>query len=50
MIKPKYKKGLDVTQLAHAGVEQAIGAQLKPPNPKSPQSAKRTGKRLPKGA
>jgi hypothetical protein len=30
MIKPKYKKGLDVSQLARAAVEQAIGRQLTP--------------------
>lgn len=52
MIKPKYKKGLDVSQLARAAVEQAIGAPLKPtkiatvqvmaPNPKTKRpSAKR---------
>ena len=50
MIKPKYKKGLDVTQLARAGVEHAIGGPLKPPSPKSPQSMKPKTKRPPKGA
>jgi hypothetical protein len=50
MIKPKYKKGLDSIQLARAGVEQAIGGPLKPLTPKSPQSMKTKGKRLPRGA
>jgi hypothetical protein len=38
MIKPKYSKNLDAVQLARAGVERAIGATLKDPTPKSPQS------------
>jgi hypothetical protein len=50
MIKPQYKKNLDAVQLARAGVEQAIGRPLKPPLPKSPQSMKPKGKRLPRGA
>jgi hypothetical protein len=50
MMKPKYKKNLDVSQLARAGVERAIGGPLKAPVPKSPQSVKPEKKRLPRGA
>jgi len=45
MIKPKYKKGMDFSQIARSTVEQAIGGTLTPlKNAKSAATAKKRKK------